>query len=107
MSQTEKKIILDRVNKIRTRYGLNILALDEGLSAAAQRIVARAGLRSRSDIFNRYESLTYGTENLSLLPASLDSMVNESGLRKIGIGLVHSKRKNSLTGTFLVTLLFE
>jgi len=103
----QKKIIIDRVNKIRTRYGLKILALDEGLSAAAQRIVARAGLRSRSDIFNRYESLTYGTENLSLLPASLDSMVNESGLRKIGIGMVHSKRKDSLTGTFLVTLLFE
>jgi uncharacterized protein YkwD len=103
----QKKIVLDQVNQIRTRFGMKILALDEGLSAAAQRIVARAGLRSRSDIFNRYESLTYGTENLSLLPASLDSMVNESGLRKIGIGLVQSKRKDSLTGTFLVTLLFE
>jgi uncharacterized protein YkwD len=103
----QKKIILDRVNQIRTRFGLKILALDEGLSSAAQRIVARAGLRSRSDIFNRYESLTYGTENLSLLPSSLDSMIKNTGLRKMGIGLIHNKTKGSLTGTFLITLLFE
>ena len=106
----QRKIILDQVNKIRTRYGLKMLTLNEGLTEAAERMVSKAALRSEMPLFPdtyRYESLTYGTEDLSLLPASLSSMVKKSSLRKIGIGLVHRKMRGSLSGTFMVTLLFE
>ena len=57
--------------------------------------------------YYRYESLTYGTEDLSLLPGTLDSTVRKTHLKKIGIGVVYKKIKGSLNGTFLVTLLFE
>jgi len=109
----QRKIILDRVNKIRTQYGLKILTLNEGLTEAAERMVSKAAQEYRSEIpvfpDNNYrcESLTYGTEDLTLLPASLGSMVKKSSLRKIGIGLVHRKMRGSLSGTFMVTLLFE
>lgn len=106
----QRKIILDQVNKIRTQYGLKMLTLDERLTEAAERMVSKAALRSEMSVFPdtyRYESLTYGTEDLSLLPASLGSIVKKSSLRKIGIGLVHRKMRGSLSGTFMVTLLFE
>jgi len=106
----QRKIILDQVNKIRTQYGLKILTLNEGLTQAAERMVSKAALRGEMSVFPdnyRYESLTYGTEDLSLLPASLDSIVKKSSLRKIGIGLVHRKMRGSLNGTFMVTLLLE
>jgi uncharacterized protein YkwD len=106
----QRKIILDQVNKIRTRYGLKILTLNEGLTEAAERMVSKAALRGELSVFPdnyRYESLTYGTEDLTLLPASLGSMVKKSSLRKIGIGLVHRKIRGSLSGTFMVTLLLE
>jgi uncharacterized protein YkwD len=106
----QRKIILDQVNKIRTQYDLKMLTLDERLTEAAERMVSKAALRSEMPVFPdayRYESLTYGTEDLSLLPASLVSMVKKSSMRKIGIGLAHRKMRGSLSGTFMVTLLFE
>jgi uncharacterized protein YkwD len=106
----QRKIILDQVNKIRTQYGLKMLTLDERLTEAAERMVSKAALRSEMSVFPdtyRYESLTYGTEDLSLLPASLGSIVKKSSLRKIGIGLVHRKMRGSLSGTFVVALLIE
>lgn len=109
-STDQRKIILDQVNKIRTQYDLKMLTLDERLTEAAERMVSKAALRSEMSVFPdtyRYESLTYGTEDLSLLPASLGSIVKKSSLRKIGIGLVHRKMRGSLSGTFVVALLFE
>ncbi len=67
----QRKIILDQVNKIRTLHGLKMLTLDEKLTEAAERIVSQAAIRSDMPLFSdtyRHESLTYGTEDLSLLP---------------------------------------
>ncbi len=106
----QRKIILDQVNKIRTKYSLKMLTLDDKLTEAAERMASRAALRGEIPLFpdtTRYETLTYGTEDLSLLPASLNSIAKKSSLRKIGIGLFHKKKRGSLSGTFIVTLLFE
>jgi uncharacterized protein YkwD len=109
-STDQRKIILDQVNKIRTKYSLKMLTLDERLTEAAKRMASKPALRGEMPLFpdtSRYESLTYSTEDLSILPASLNSMVKKSSLRKIGIRLVYRKKRSSLNGTFIVKLLLE
>ncbi len=55
----------------------------------------------------RYETITYGTMDLTLLPGSLDIMVKNAHLRKIGIGIVYKKNSGSLKGTFFISFIFE
>ena len=53
------------------------------------------------------ESLTYGTEDLTKLPSTLESTVRKTHLSKIGIGLVFKKNPGNQMGTFYISLLFD
>jgi len=113
LSVEEQKIyVFKLVNKIRIQSGLKELILDEQLTEAADRMAAKAARRKGSEgeiipEYNRYKNLTYGTENLTRLPGSLNSAVKETHLRKIGIGLVYKKNQGSQKGTFFISIIFE
>lgn len=107
----QKQFILDLINKIRTQFDLKRFTLDEGLTRAAERLVSKAARRRNEvPIFSeneKYETITYGTMDLTLLPGSLDITVRNTHLRKIGIGLVYKKIPGSKKGTFFISLIFE
>ena len=110
--EEQKHYILELINKIRTQHGLKIFTLDEQLTDAAERTVSKAAQRRKSDMpilpeYEHLETLTYGTEDLTLLPNTLDNTVLKSHLRKIGIGIVYKKNPGSQKGTFFISLIFE
>ncbi|MCJ7580839.1 MAG: CAP domain-containing protein [Candidatus Aminicenantes bacterium] len=112
LSIEEQKInVLELVNKIRTQYGLKVFTLNEGLTKAAEKMVSKA-VQGRSDMPNfpgnkKYETLTYGTGDLTLLPGALSKIVEKTHLRKIGIGIAYKKNSGSQKGTFFISFIFE
>lgn len=109
--EEQKQYILELINKIRTHYGLKLFTLDKKLTKAAERMVSKAARRrSETLIFpenKRYETITYGTTDLALLPESLDITVRNRHLRKIGLGLVYKINPGSQKGTFFISLIFD
>lgn len=107
----QKDLVLNLVNKIRTQFGLKRFTLDEGLTQAAERMVSEAA-RKRNEVpifpeYEKYETITYGTMELTLLPDSLEITVKNAHLKKIGIGIVYKKNPGSQKGTFFISLIFE
>ncbi len=110
--EEQKQYIFELINKLRAQHGLKMFILDEQLTEAAKRTVSKAALRRRSDMpvlpeYAHLESLTYGTEDLTLLPETLDSTVRKTYLIKIGIGIAYKKNPGSRKGTFYISLIFE
>jgi len=107
----QKKYVLELVNKIRTQSGLKVFTLNEGLTKAAERMVSKT-VQGRSEMpilpgYKKYETFTYETGDLTLLPGSLSNIVRKSHLREIGIGLVYKKNSGSQKGTFFISFIFE
>ena len=113
LSQFERKdVVLAQVNTLRKKKGLKSLKLDEGLTRIAEEMAPKIlGLKgSAAHIlpeYRRYEILTYGTKDLNLLPGLFESRVNNSRLRRIGIGILFSKDKKFPDGAYWVALIFE
>lgn len=109
--EDQKKHVLELVNKIRTQYGYKVFTLNQGLSKAAERMVSKAVQgKSVMPIFpgnKKYETLTYETKDLTLLPAPLNKIVRKTQLRRIGIGLVYKENSGSQKGTFIISFIFE
>jgi len=110
--EEQKQYIFELINKKRAQQDLKMFAFDEQLTEAAERTASKAALRRRSDMpilpeYAHLESLTYGTEDITLLPDALDSTVRKTHLTKIGIGVIFRKNPGSQKGTFYISLIFE
>ncbi|MCJ7582695.1 MAG: CAP domain-containing protein [Candidatus Aminicenantes bacterium] len=111
-TEEQKEIILNLVNQIRIQSRLNMFIFDELLTEAAERMVSKVSLRKKSDKptlpeYEHLETLSYGTEDLTRFPESLDGTVKKAHLSKIGIGVVYKKNPGSQKGTFFISLIFE
>ncbi len=113
LSNEEQKIfVFNLINKIRIQNSLKIFILDDHLTEAAERMASKAAKTKRGKSttiseYTQYENLTYGTEDLTNFPGSLDSTVRKTHLSKIGIGLVYKKNQGSQKGTFFISIIFE
>ncbi len=110
--EEQKKNVLGLVNKLRIQYGLKMVTLDERLSKTAERMASNALKGRRSEVpksrgYVKYETLTFETENLTLLPAPLSRIVKKVQLRRIGIGLVYKENQGSQKKTFFISFIFE
>jgi uncharacterized protein YkwD len=108
--QTE--IIFSQINSLRIRAHLKEFILSSRLSDIANRIVkVAANNRNKTAVFpiesTRAEVFTYGTEDLQILPESLEKRVLNSKARKVGIGLLFRKDNEYPQGAFWVALLME
>lgn len=108
----QKRIVLKEINELREKIGLKKLKLDMGLSEKADQIVPQVAGKKASAMsplpeYWRYEILTYGTQNLELLPANLETKLNNLRWRRIGIGILFSRNSKTSVGAFWVTLIFE
>ena len=110
--EQQKKYVLELVNKIRTQSGLKEFTLNKRLSKTAERMASNALQGRRSEMPNysgskKYETFTYETGDLTLLPDPLSRIVRKTHLRKIGIGLVYNNNPDSQKGTFFISFIFE
>lgn len=106
-----KEHVLELINKIRNQYGYKVFTLNTGLTKAAERMVSKAAQgKSEMPIFpgnKKYETFTYETKDLTLLPAPLSRIVRKTQLRRIGIGLVYKENSGSQKGTFIISFIFD
>ncbi len=110
--EEQKEHVLELINKIRNQSGLKVFTLNERLSKTAERMASNALQGRRSEMPNysgskKYETFTYETGDLTLLPAPLSRIVRKTQLRRIGIGLVYKENSGSQKETFFISFIFD
>jgi uncharacterized protein YkwD len=104
------KIALEAMNTKRKESGLSPIKLDRRQSKNASGI--SQGLKKKQAVWHLFKErqadrqvLSYETEDPRVWPLSLDSIITDRRLRRIGIGISSKKNAESQRQTFLVTLI--
>jgi len=107
-----RQIILQSLNNIREKEGLDDLKLDNRLSEEATRISLLA-LSQEGKTLNpsprlaKGQVITYATEGPYLLPEGIGKAIERKGLRKVGVGILFGKSPTYPQGAFWVTVVLN
>lgn len=108
-----QKIILDTINKIRTKYGMNVVELDKGLSAEAYKDLINAYMKKgRGIIFpipgkERNRIFFYYTPAPNILSPRIRSQIMNPSIQKIGVGVKFIKSSEFPSGSFWIAVILK
>lgn len=106
------KIVLEAMNSKRKKMGLGTVKLDGGQSRYASNISRKLKVQQANSFVlpersMRRQVISYVTEDPSVWPSNLDSVITDPGLRRIGIGISSKENKETHRQTFWITLIFN
>jgi uncharacterized protein YkwD len=105
-----QKMALEAMNSIRRDMGLDPVKLDRGYSREASSISRNLGVQQENTYvitssLMRHEITSYMTDDPRVWPTSLNQVIADPGLRRIGIGISFEENIETHQKTFWITLI--